>query len=86
MVKHMKKLINSLLVVLIGIIIIMFFSSHMSISAEEVNQLPKKNFDMVPFYWIIGIVGGCIAVTLSYVSWKKYKEEEKKQTKKDGNN
>ena len=71
MVKHMKKLINSLLVVLIGIIIIMF---------------PKKNFDMVPFYWIIGIVGGCIAVTLSYVSWKKYKEEEKKQTKKDGNN
>lgn len=85
MVKLRKKLSGAILIILIGIIIIILLHS-MPISAEEVNKLPKKHFDMVPFYWIVGIVGGCIAATLTYVSWQKYKTEEKKQTKTDRNN
>ncbi len=41
--------------------------------------------DMIPFYWMVAIVGGCIAVTLTYVSWRKYKGEKKKQSDRDSN-
>lgn len=56
-----------------------------SIGAQEMNDtaLPERTFDMTPFFWAVGIVGGCIAITLAFVSWKKYKAEEKKQVKKD---
>lgn len=48
------------------------------------NNIPvHKDFDMTPFYWAIILIGGCIALTLSYVSWKKYRAEEKKKIKKD---
>ncbi|RYG73597.1 hypothetical protein EU245_05715 [Lentibacillus lipolyticus] len=40
---------------------------------------------MTPFYWIVGIVGGSIAITLTYVGWKKYKGEETKESNKDSN-
>lgn len=50
------------------------------------TELSKNNFDMVPFYWTVGIIGGCIALTLMYVSWRKYRAEEKKTVKKDANN
>ncbi|MGY0691760.1 sporulation protein YpjB [Virgibacillus sp. FSP13] len=41
--------------------------------------------DMTPLYWMIAIVGGLIAVTLTYVSWRKYKGEVKKRSKKGPN-
>ena len=50
------------------------------------TDLSKDNFGMVPFYWTVGIIGGCIALTLMYVSWRKYRAEEKKSVKKDANN
>lgn len=82
MVNFSKKLPVVFFMILIGIIMIIFFNI-MPISAADVHKLPTKTMDMAPFYWIVGIVGGCIAATLTYVSWKKYKVEEKKQTKKD---
>lgn len=45
----------------------------------------KTNTEMAPFYWMVVIVGGCIAITLTYVSWRKYKGEKKKRIKKDSN-
>lgn len=45
-------------------------------------DLPKKKSEMIPFYWMMIIVGGCITITLSYVSWRKYKGIEKTQIKK----
>ncbi|MFC4557372.1 sporulation protein YpjB [Virgibacillus kekensis] len=41
--------------------------------------------EMAPFYWMVIIVGGCIAATLTYVSWRKYRGEKKKQMNKDSN-
>ncbi|WP_439144714.1 sporulation protein YpjB [Virgibacillus salinus] len=45
----------------------------------------NNNAEMIPFYWMLTIVGGCIAVTLTYVSWRKYKGEKKKQSERDSN-
>lgn len=45
----------------------------------------NNNAEMIPFYWMVTIVGGCIAVTLTYVSWRKYKAEKKKQSERDSN-
>lgn len=39
----------------------------------------SNNTDMIPFYWMVAIVGGCIAITLTYVSWRKYKGEKKRE-------
>ncbi|MYL45275.1 hypothetical protein GLV94_06430 [Virgibacillus halodenitrificans] len=33
--------------------------------------------------WTVIIVGGCIGITLSYVSWRKYKGEKNKKMQKD---
>lgn len=47
----------------------------MSAEGADRSNLPNKYIDMTPFYWTIGIIGGCIGMTLIYVSWKKYKGE-----------
>lgn len=70
----------------IGIILskyFMFGFFPIYVNAEQINDttLSQKSFDMTPFFWAVGIVGGCIAITLAYVSWKKYKAEEKKKKK-----
>ena len=67
--------------ILINLVIVDLIEANNSTSSEEVN----KSFDMIPFYWTVGIVGGCIALTLAYVSWRKYKDEKKKQLKKNSN-
>ncbi|MFD2209068.1 sporulation protein YpjB [Virgibacillus halophilus] len=43
----------------------------------------SKGTQMSVFYWIICIVGGCIALTLTYVSWRKYEAEAKKKKNED---
>ncbi len=55
------------------------------VMAQNVNDmtLSKTNFDMTPFFWALAIVGGCIAVTLGYVSWRKYKAEQKAKIEQD---
>lgn len=52
-------------------------------AAAENSDAVKKNFELIPFIWTVGIVGGCIAITLSYVGWRKYKGEERKRGRKD---
>ncbi|MDY0405713.1 sporulation protein YpjB [Virgibacillus sp. 179-BFC.A HS] len=37
---------------------------------------------MSVLFWVICIVGGCIALTLTYVSWRKYNAEVRKKTKR----
>lgn len=44
-------------------------------SNPDQSELPNKYFDMIPFYWTVGIIGGCIGLTLAYVSWRKYRGE-----------
>ncbi|ALX47947.1 sporulation protein YpjB [Lentibacillus amyloliquefaciens] len=77
------------LIAIIGIFIYMCFSAPITASAERYFPIAAKsteNVNMIPFYWIIGIVGGSIAITLTYVSWRKYRGERKKQTDDDSNN
>src|SRR5699024_2206834 len=49
--------------------------------AKTLEENPAKGKEMIPFYWMILIVGSCIAVTLSYVSWRKYKGEQQRKKK-----
>ena len=76
-------------IVRLGISAVIFFCliprDVISAFNSDGSEIVKKSFDMIPFYWTIGIVGGCIAITLAYVSWRKYKAEQKKQVKKNTN-
>ncbi|MFA1820725.1 sporulation protein YpjB [Virgibacillus oceani] len=79
-----KNQVCLLLSIILPIIIILADFSILEVSAAAENSnATKKNFDLAPFIWTVGIVGGCIAITLSYVSWRKYKGEEKKKVRKD---
>lgn len=54
-----------------------------SVLAKTMKENQVKSKEMIPFYWMIFIVGSCIAVTLSYVSWRKYRGEQNKEQSKD---
>ncbi|MGM8211605.1 sporulation protein YpjB [Virgibacillus sp. W0430] len=67
---------------LIGILYFNFFHpsfvrAHTSSIVLTTAAIEKNN--NIPFNWIVVILGGIIVVTLSYVSWRKYKGLEKKQ-------
>lgn len=47
-------------------------------TAEIKQQTVKKGMDMIAFYWVLFVVGGLIALTLTYVSWRKYRGEKRK--------
>ncbi|TFJ93825.1 sporulation protein YpjB [Lentibacillus salicampi] len=82
------KFIKCLLIAFIGIYIYIQLSAPIVASAHQPLTLTAKttsSINMVPFYWMVGIVGGSIAITLSYVSWRKYRAEKKKQTDDDSN-
>lgn len=86
MVKIIQKHVRLLIIILVGTNIILLFHT-MPVEALEDNQ-PKsppleKGIQMFPFYWVIIIVGGCIAITLTYVSWRKYKVEKKNEKSKN---
>ncbi|GAA0423055.1 hypothetical protein JUJ52_14895 [Virgibacillus sp. AGTR] len=49
----------------------------------QAKEPPKQNGDLLPLIWTVIIVGGCIGITLTYVSWRKYKGESRKKAKKD---
>lgn len=85
MVKREKAYILLFIILAIGITIhvqsaFIEASPHITESAEESAE---GNADRIPFYWIAGIIGGCIAITLSYVSFRKYKGEKKKKKEAD---
>lgn len=79
-----KSIIKTFLWVIIGILL--YFVMEMIIG-EVVNANSKVNEegndDMFPFYWLVFIIGGIIASTLSYVSWRKYKGEQKEKGRQD---
>ncbi|GAB3802452.1 sporulation protein YpjB [Virgibacillus kimchii] len=79
-----KNQMRFLLFIIFSLFILTAVFSILEVSAAaESSNTAKKNFDLVPFIWTAGIVGGCIAITLSYVSWRKYRGEEKKKSRED---
>lgn len=89
MFNYIKSLKHLLITVFIGIMVFISYNLNHVIAyansrSDDVIQI-KKNLDMVSFVIVIGIVGGCIASTLIYVSWIKYKSEEKRHSKNDSN-
>ncbi|TQS74402.1 hypothetical protein DX933_10650 [Ornithinibacillus gellani] len=64
-------------IIMILLIISLLYPTEI-FAAVESAKTNSKQMDMAPFLWIIVIVGGCIGLTLSYVSWRKYKGEQKK--------
>lgn len=47
---------------------------------QNIVEHATKSFEMQPLFWTIGIIGGCIAMTLIFVSWRKFKAEKKKRS------
>ncbi|QKY69192.1 sporulation protein YpjB [Lentibacillus sp. CBA3610] len=83
------KFIKRMLIAIIGMYIYIQLSAPILASAQQNLTVAAKtnaNVNMVPFYWMVGIVGGSIAITLSYVSWRKYRGEKKKRSEDDSNN
>jgi len=68
----------------IGIFIIFLMNDILfnPVAADTVKDTSVKSKEMIPFFWMVLIVGGCIAITLSYVSWRKYKGEKNKKKNK----
>lgn len=68
---------------LIGILFYIIPAGNLAAAAtgKAVNSLGT---DFSPLIWTVVIVGGCIVLTLSYVSWKKYKAETKEKRRKSG--
>ncbi|WP_284141304.1 MULTISPECIES: sporulation protein YpjB [unclassified Virgibacillus] len=77
MLKKQLNKITSLSWFIIGIFTIVI--SENKLYAQSIEEDTKESSGMIPLFWIIIIVGGCIALTLSYVSWRKYKGEKNKQ-------
>lgn len=80
---------HSLLLIFLLTAAIIFFINSGTYFVEansiepEVSDTAQKDSSVVPLVWTVLFVGGTIALTLSYVSWRKYKGEVKKQAKKD---
>lgn len=90
MVKFIQTHVRLLIIILVGISVILLFHAlpveALENSSPDPSPPPEKGAQKFPFYWVIAIVGGCIAITLTYVSWRKYKADEKKEkTKKNSN-
>ena len=79
--KLLKKHRWSFMLVLIGIIIMVSlnYASSDQMESKETVQPLDGGLGLLPLYWIVGIVGGCIALTLTYVSWKKYRAQRRRK-------
>lgn len=60
-----------------------YFPTKINAQADTIMSL-KAAHDMSLFYWLITIIGGIIAITLTYVSYRKYKGEQQKKRKEKG--
>lgn len=76
-----KQINKGKLIIIIGIIEILFFSKNTK--AKVKTETVQKSVDMIAFYWVLFVIGGLIALTLTYVSWRKYKGEKQKQRTHD---
>ncbi|SHF56444.1 sporulation protein YpjB [Ornithinibacillus halophilus] len=77
----MSKCKIQVLIPIAGIMIYLMLNSVFveSVQAESIKTDDEPS--MVPFFWGAGMVGGIIAITLTYVSWRKYKGEKKRGKK-----
>jgi len=67
----------------IGVILILFGLIQINKTYAKVEQQEEMYISsFVPFYWMIMLIGGVIIVTLSYVSWRKYKGQKQEQKKR----
>lgn len=72
---------------MIGVISILFSLIQLNKAYANVNHFTDEaTSSMIPFYWMIMLIGGIIITTLSYVSWRKYKGHKKITQKRDENN
>ncbi len=78
-VEHHKKIRNYITISFLSILMVVF-SPHLIVQASTENA-PQS--ERIPFYIVAAIIGGIIIVTLTYVSWKKYKAEQKKKNKNE---
>lgn len=79
-----RVLIQKLTAILIGIwIYFQFGLMPVQANPSQATVLATQYFDFTPLFWVIVIVGGCIVLTLTYVSYRKYKGEKKKNKEKD---
>ncbi|API90394.1 hypothetical protein J32TS6_03500 [Virgibacillus pantothenticus] len=71
--------------VIIGIIIYAIAFTPKAIQANvhrAAQPAMEQKGQLFPFIWIVLIVGGCIGITLTYVSWRKYRGEKKNKQDK----
>lgn len=50
-------------------------TNHVTSAVNSAQSV--QTADLTPLFLLIGIIGGCITLTLSYVSWLKYKAEKR---------
>ncbi|MFD0951459.1 sporulation protein YpjB [Virgibacillus natechei] len=87
MVNEKRIYILKFLILTVGIVIQLLYTGSLDTSsaATEFGESVKDNSKQISFYWIAGVIAGCIVITLSYVSYRKYKGEKKKQLEKEKN-
>ena len=52
--------------------------------AHTANEQHDATF-LISYYWLILIIGGLILITLTYVSWRKYKGTIKQKKNRGAN-
>lgn len=71
----------------IGVIIILVSLIQINKAYAKIAKIEQHEDyfvgNAIPFYWMIMLIGGIIIITLSYVSWRKYKGEKKNSQKRD---
>lgn len=53
---------------------------------QKIFSDPDEDEADPSLWWVISMTGGIIIMTLSYVSWRKYKGERQQRKRKDSNN
>jgi len=81
-----KKVIIFISAFILGICIILFsiVQLNKTYAIDDLTQEVELS-SIVPFYWMILIIGGIIVIALSYVGWRKYRGHKLRQ-KRDTNN
>ncbi|WP_068672018.1 sporulation protein YpjB [Oceanobacillus sp. Castelsardo] len=71
---------------LIGIIVFQLGNHTVEASSIHESIFSINIFEWSPIIWAVVIIAGSIGITLSYVSWKKYKGEKKHSKNERQNN
>ncbi|HZW68857.1 MAG TPA: sporulation protein YpjB [Pseudogracilibacillus sp.] len=84
-----KRWLCMVFIFFIGILVFFIIDGNISYAAEEHNK-ERPSFlvsGFVPFLSLIILIGGSITLTLTYVSWRKYRANKlSDKTKKRNSN